>query len=133
MEEVTRDDSDRYKFRTPSLRNVALTAPYGHNGAYNTLEEIVRHHLDPLSALENWEPERVIMRDSGLMENDFTGWEDTILRQELADTNELSPTTLSETDIANLVAFLESLTDPASLNMRGMIPQTVPSGLPVGD
>jgi cytochrome c peroxidase len=133
LEEVTRDDSDRYKFRTPSLRNVALTAPYGHNGAYNTLEEIVRHHLDPLSALENWEPERVIMRDSGLMDNDFTGWEDTILRQELADTNELSPTTLSETDIANLVAFLESLTDPASLNMRGMIPQTVPSGLPVGD
>ncbi|MEL6206267.1 MAG: cytochrome c peroxidase, partial [Pseudomonadota bacterium] len=38
---------DAYRFRTPSLRNVALTAPYGHNGAYPTLEGMIRHHLDP--------------------------------------------------------------------------------------
>ena len=43
---------DAYRFRTPMLRNIALTAPYGHNGAYPTLEGIVRHHLDPLTALD---------------------------------------------------------------------------------
>ncbi|MGB1208699.1 MAG: cytochrome-c peroxidase, partial [Paracoccaceae bacterium] len=32
---------DMYRFRTPSLRNVALTAPYGHNGAYPTLDGMV--------------------------------------------------------------------------------------------
>ncbi len=37
---------DAYKFRTPSLRNVQHTAPYGHNGAYNTLEGIISHHAD---------------------------------------------------------------------------------------
>ncbi len=31
----------RYSFKTPTLRNVALTAPYMHNGAYHTLEEVV--------------------------------------------------------------------------------------------
>jgi len=32
---------NKYAFRTPSLRNVALTAPYMHNGAYPTLESVV--------------------------------------------------------------------------------------------
>ncbi len=41
------DIKDAYRFRTPMLRNVALTAPYGHNGAYPTLTAMVRHHLNP--------------------------------------------------------------------------------------
>ena len=32
------------KFRTPSLRNVALTAPYMHDGSIGTLEEVIRTH-----------------------------------------------------------------------------------------
>ena len=40
----------------PSLRNVALTAPYGHNGAYPTLEGIVRHHLDPEAGFADLAP-----------------------------------------------------------------------------
>lgn len=48
---TTGDPADRYKFRTPTLRNVALTAPYGHSGAYATLREVVEHHLDPLGSL----------------------------------------------------------------------------------
>ena len=39
--EVTQDPADRWKFRTPTLRNVALTAPYMHNGALSTLEDVV--------------------------------------------------------------------------------------------
>ncbi|HEY8919777.1 MAG TPA: cytochrome C peroxidase, partial [Chitinophaga sp.] len=31
----------RYAFKTPTLRNVALTAPYMHNGVFNTLEEVL--------------------------------------------------------------------------------------------
>ncbi len=44
-ERVTGDPAERYRFRTPTLRNVALTGPWGHDGAYDTLEGIVRHHL----------------------------------------------------------------------------------------
>lgn len=40
-EEVTGDRADRWKYRTPSLRNVALTAPYMHDGSLATLEEVV--------------------------------------------------------------------------------------------
>ncbi|MEW5988809.1 MAG: cytochrome c peroxidase [Chloroflexota bacterium] len=38
---VTKLDSDRGKFRTPGLRDVCYTAPYMHNGAFNTLEEVI--------------------------------------------------------------------------------------------
>ena len=55
--EITQNPHDRWKYKTPTLRNVALTAPYMHNGAFSTLEEVVRFYnrggvpnelLDPL-------------------------------------------------------------------------------------
>lgn len=39
--EVTRLPADRYAYRTPGLRNVALTAPYMHDGSLGTLEEVI--------------------------------------------------------------------------------------------
>lgn len=39
--EITQDPDDRWKYRTPSLRNVALTAPYMHDGSLSTLEEVI--------------------------------------------------------------------------------------------
>ena len=41
---VTKDPRDIGKFRTPSLRNVALTAPYMHDGSLKTLEDVVEHY-----------------------------------------------------------------------------------------
>jgi cytochrome c peroxidase len=55
--EVTQNPNDRWKYKTPSLRNVALTAPYMHNGSLSTLSEVVEFYdqggvsnelLDPL-------------------------------------------------------------------------------------
>jgi cytochrome c peroxidase len=55
--EVTRDPADRWKYRTPTLRNVALTAPYMHDGSLRTLREVIDFYdrggephegLDPL-------------------------------------------------------------------------------------
>jgi cytochrome c peroxidase len=39
--EVTRQERDRYAYKTPSLRNVALTAPYMHDGSLATLEQVI--------------------------------------------------------------------------------------------
>ena len=39
---VTHDEADRHRFKVPTLRNVALTAPYFHDGSRETLEEAVR-------------------------------------------------------------------------------------------
>lgn len=55
--EITQDPADRWKYRTPSLRNIALTAPYMHNGSFSSLEEVIKFYnlggirneqLDPL-------------------------------------------------------------------------------------
>ncbi len=44
--DVTKDSSDLGKFKTPGLRNVALTAPYMHDGSLETLEEVVEFYSD---------------------------------------------------------------------------------------
>ena len=40
-EEVTQNTNDKGKFKVPSLRNVAVTAPYMHDGRFQTLEEVI--------------------------------------------------------------------------------------------
>ena len=42
--EITQDPADRWKYKTPSLRNIALTAPYMHNGILLTLEEVIDYY-----------------------------------------------------------------------------------------
>src|SRR5690606_33032788 len=44
---VTQLAKDRNAFRTPSLLNVAETAPYGHAGTFQTLGQLLRYHVDP--------------------------------------------------------------------------------------
>lgn len=127
---VTGLGEDAYRFRTPPLRNVAQTAPYGHDGAYATLEAVVRHHLDPVASLSAYDPEQALLPD-------LPGHDDLIALADPAETaaiaaaNELAPVTLSEAEIADLLAFLNALTDPASISGRLGIPENVPSGLPV--
>ena len=53
------------------------------------------------------------------------------LRQAIAAANELALEPLNDAEIANLVAFLKSLTDPRSRDLSHLIPDRVPSGLPV--
>ncbi|MGB1271890.1 MAG: cytochrome-c peroxidase, partial [Endozoicomonas sp.] len=53
---VTRREEDSHKFRTPALHNVRLTAPYGHAGSFQTLEEAIRWHASPLRGVldQSW-------------------------------------------------------------------------------
>lgn len=50
-ENITGDQEDRFYFRAPSLLNIEVTAPYGHTGAYETLEEVVRHYNNPRQSI----------------------------------------------------------------------------------
>lgn len=45
-EKLTGQDTDRGRFRVPTLRNIALTAPYMHDGRFATLEEVLDHYSD---------------------------------------------------------------------------------------
>ncbi|WP_417585989.1 His-Xaa-Ser system-associated MauG-like protein [Nitrincola sp.] len=49
---VTFDPSDLYRFRTPPLWNVELTAPYGHSGSMRTIEDAIEAHYDPLKFVD---------------------------------------------------------------------------------
>lgn len=114
---------DAYAFRTPMLRNVELTAPYGHNGAFATLEGMVHHHLDPAQSRADWRPEDAKLPPvPWLAAADFVIWSDA---RELARQARVVPgrgPELNETEIAQIVAFLQSLT--------GTTVDTPPFGVP---
>ena len=55
------------------------------------------------------------------------------LRSRIAAANELEPRDLSDREVADLVAFLHALTDPAMQDTVRLVPAEVPSGLPVAD
>ena len=88
--EVTRVESDRHKFKVPTLRNVALTGPYMHDGRFATLEEVVNHYNGRLHRTPNLDPNLAKHPESGLG--------------------------LSTDDEAALVAFLKTLTDDFFVN-----------------
>ena len=133
-EQVTGDSTDRYRFRTPTLRNVAITGPWGHDGAYNTLEGIVRHHMDALNSLNNYDLTQAVLpsRDD-LDAIDFEVHQDSASRAALAKSIEINPVQLSDDEFNYLIEFLHALTDPNSLDMRNTVPKRVPSGLPLAD
>jgi cytochrome c peroxidase len=83
--EVTGNETDRSKFKVPTLRNVALTAPYMHDGRFATLEAVVEHYNGSLHRTRTLDPNLAKHPESGLG--------------------------LSTEDKAALVAFLKTLTD----------------------
>jgi cytochrome c peroxidase len=127
---VTRDVDDRFAFRTPPLRNVTLTGPYMHNGAYASLEDAVRHHLDPAAALAAYDAGQLPAALQETLRNDVEMQEELVaaLEQQLVDQQPLT-----DDEVALILAFLESLTDPAARDLSHLVPASVPSGLPVKD
>ncbi len=123
---------DAYRFRTPMLRNVALTAPYGHNGAYPTLNGMVRHHLDPIGMLDGWSRDMARLPAAPWFEDvDFIVQAD---RREIARQRaklDIAPVRLTDAEVSEIVAFLESLTGETALARPLGRPKTVPSGLTV--
>ncbi len=130
----TGNPADNFKFRVPSLRNVALTGPWTHSGAYGTLEAVVRHHLNPVESLLNYDPDQAVLpyRDD-LAEQDFVVMNDKNRVLGILAANELGATHLTDDEFDALMAFLHALTDPNSIDLRHAIPMSVPSGLPVFD
>ncbi|MEZ4592467.1 MAG: FG-GAP-like repeat-containing protein [Chloroflexota bacterium] len=124
----TGDESDLFAFRTPPLRNVAITGPWLHNGAYATLEAVIRHHLNARKSVANYDftqlPPLVLAEDSG---------DTTVHTAALNAPSFAMPTRdLTDAEIAELIAFLEALTSPTATDLGHIVPDAVPSGLPVG-
>jgi len=88
--EFTGDPNDEGKFRTPSLRNVALTGPYMHDGSIPTLDQVIRAHYAQAGRAGQGPNGPSPMRSSLI-----AGFE------------------VTDQEVADLVAFLNSLTDEA--------------------
>ena len=124
LAQVTGQEADRYRFRSSPLRNVSLQPAFMHNGAFVTLEDAIRHHLDVVASARSYSPS-VLAPDLrgtvGPIEPVLTRL-DPLLR---------SPIRLTETQFDDLVAFVRNgLLDPkaAPANLRAMVPSTLPSG-----
>ncbi|KAA3624346.1 MAG: cytochrome-c peroxidase [Bacteroidetes bacterium] len=90
LEEVTGDPLDRGLFKTPGLRNIELTAPYMHDGRFETLEEVIDHYSEGLVYSETIDPLMKQIAQGGIQ--------------------------LTDQEKASLLAFLKTLTDTSFIN-----------------
>ena len=104
----------RFRFRTPSLRNVTLTAPYMHNGTLGTLEDVLQFYDNGRSENPNVVDRRRREEDRSVasLSRSFRRVDD-----------------MNDQEMNDIVAFLEALTDE---DFDRTIPRRVPSGLPPG-
>ncbi len=84
--QATGEERHLFQFATPSLRNIASTAPYMHDGSLSTLEEVIAHYSGPLPQSKTLSPHLAKHPKLGLM--------------------------LAKEDQKALVSFLKTLTDP---------------------
>jgi cytochrome c peroxidase len=125
----TGSDCDRFAFRTPPLRNVAITGPWMHNGAFTSLEETIRHHLNPAASLQDYDPAQLMAELQDTCQD-----QPEVLAMILATESDSASeqVQLSAAEMQDLLAFLNALTAPSALDLADTIPASVPSGLPVG-
>ncbi len=119
---------DRYKFRTPPLRNVRFTGPWMHDGAFTTLEAAVRHHLMPQLSYLNYDASQLSPEHQDEVVSsqlDYTARLATFASDNLPAIN------LNSNEFYELMAFLYALSSPSLANLPDEVPAEVPSGLPV--
>ena len=114
----TKLPADKFAFRTPSLLNVEMTGPWGHSGAYTSLETVVRHHLNPQSAVSNYDAAQ--LSQVGLQSLDKV----KVNTQKALDHSNfaLREQRLSDDKVNDLVNFLNALTDPCTLSKGCLSP-----------
>jgi cytochrome c peroxidase len=94
-QKATAREEDHGRFKTPSLRNVALTAPYMHDGRFDTLEEVVKHYDHGVKRATNLDPNLAKHPQDGMG--------------------------LTDEEQKALVAFLRTLTDESYFSLPNML------------
>jgi cytochrome c peroxidase len=126
--ELQQNSFYQFAFRVPPLRNVELTAPYMHSGAYATLDAVVRHYGNVPLAMRTYDRTQLAPALRELHHADETTLQKI---QTTLDGRLRTPNELTDTERSDLVAFLKSLTDPSARDLSSITPARVPSGLPV--
>ena len=123
----SRNMTDRYAFRTAALLNVEVTGPWGHSGAYATLDQAIAHYITPDATTASFLSARAWCQvppfetiDCAATTGDVTRNTQAALAKMRMDQMmsagtsmpALDPARLPATAVADLKAFLLSLTDP---------------------
>jgi cytochrome c peroxidase len=124
LEQITGNPADRYKFRTSPIRNAAVQPAFFHNGAFTTLEDAIRHHLNVYESARSYRP---VHLDADL--RGPVGPIEPVL--ERLDPLLQAPIELSDAEFQQLYAFVaEGLLDRRALpeHQRHLVPRSIPSG-----
>ena len=108
--DVTKLESDMFKFRTPLLRNVTLTAPYMHDGSIETIEDAILRHYEGCS--------------DATVKKEFCP--KGVVNQKLYFKRKLT-----SSEIKHIINFLKALEDNAKNNIEDIIPSKIPSELDI--
>lgn len=111
----TGNPDDLYAFRTPTLWNVTATGPWGHSGAYTTLEGVVRHHLDPVAASQDYDPTQLTqpgIQNLASVAQRATDARNKLIADRIAGRPVIQDAPITDAQVAQVLAFLETLTDP---------------------
>jgi len=124
LQNTTLRNEDRFRFRTPSLLNVALTGPYGHAGQFASLRDMVVHYDDVVASNVTYDitanvsdPELAMMRTPNV---------EAVLSNLDPRIPQLAPI-----DPDAILEFLGALTDERARDLSDVVPDRVPSGLPL--
>ena len=121
---VTKRPEDRYAFRSPPLRNVELTAPYGHDGAFTDLRAFVDHYSESDIKLRGFTAAHLEPLLQPTMQ--------ATIEQILATRDPLlQGVVFPAQTVDEVTEFMKALTDPAARNLAHVVPASVPSGLSI--
>jgi cytochrome c peroxidase len=123
-ERQTGNTKHRYQFRTPPLRNVELTGPYGHDGAIVNLRAWVDHYSQSDVKLRAYDPNQL----EPLLRTTLQPTASAIL---LTRDTQLRNLVIPPETVDQITEFLKALTDPSSRDLSRVVPIRVPSGLSV--
>lgn len=126
-----------YQFRTPTLLNVEVTGPWGHAGGFTSLEATVRHMFNPASEMANYDFSQLnpTLQAADMLTNTQFALDQLELNRTANVENVLRDVEFNEEDVADMVEFLKTLTDPCVKDRACLAPwipdasDTNPDGL----
>ena len=111
----TKAEDDKFAFRTPSLINVEVTGPWSHAGAYTSLESVVRHNLDPETAMSHYDSSQLTQTGIQNLDKVQVNTQKALAKlkaDRLAGKAVIEKVSLTDEQVSDLVEFLKALTDP---------------------
>ncbi len=133
----SKDVADMYQFRTPTLLNVEVTGPWGHAGAYTSLEATVRHMFNPAKEISNYDFSQLnpTLQAADMLTNTQFALDQLETNRTANVENVLRNVEFSDDDVTDMVEFLKTLTDPCVKDRACLAPwipdasDTNPDGL----